>query len=114
VKPRHAAALALVGWYLLSPIVQRFGRRASGPADAAGYAAKVLGSGRAFDNAQSCNTAQAKMNEKGRQLRVYMESGTGREVLKKYPDGGAQRRAILESEEFAKCVASDDLRLKSN
>jgi hypothetical protein len=86
VKLRHAAALALVGWYLMVPP-----QKPDGHLDASAPLSKWK-IGAAFDNgdAQKCNEMIAVMEAHGLKLGVRRE---------------------IEEGSTAQCVSSDDPRL---
>ncbi len=97
MKPRHAAALALVGWYLMSPLVDQ-------------KAAKIVyeapltyweheGS---FDTAAEC---ERKRKENVRWIT---------NLTIKRTDTSPGSHLGLDSALAAKCIASDDPRLKGN
>jgi hypothetical protein len=100
MKLRHAAALALVGWYLLGP-PQR-GESANFDTDAPLSKWKVINS---FDNLGACE--QGRIIEQGRWYdRAARDTPGTKDAIK-----DAIMLILLDS---AKCVASDDPRLKSN
>jgi hypothetical protein len=83
MKLRHAAALALVGWYLMVPPSQRGGVSLDAP----------LRSWRSFgnyDTARDCEDDHLELAEKSKQA-----TPSGHLIV-----------------ELAQCIASDDLRLK--
>jgi hypothetical protein len=91
MKPRHAAALALVGWYLLSPVspsensgyLGRLQDRLFGPASIPPMSEwKQLG---AFDTAEKCEAAK-----------IQAEKSAEEQIAQSV------------------CIASDDPRLKRN
>ncbi|SRR5216684_4712508 len=82
MKTRHAAALALVGWYLMVP-------RSSG-SEAVLYSWSILHS---YDTAQACEAAREKSRE---------------EAEASLPPGALKSRLT----DLSICVASDDPRLK--
>jgi len=96
IKLRHAAALALVGWYLLAP-----------PLDLSSYSVQlksplanwqIMAS---FDTASACEDSRLTMSEKTRPwLNV--------------PDHGQRDFLTASQYAMAHCVASDDPRLKGN
>jgi hypothetical protein len=103
MNPRHATALALLGWYLMTPPL-----RAGKPmgADAIGPEAPLrlcqnMGS---FDGAADCYQ--------------YMQFVTERHDAGKSADGGnlsADLKAEFQAEDsHAVCVATDDPNLKDN
>ena len=84
---RHAAALALVGWYLMSPPFDASLKKPDLDAPLAKWS--QIGS---FDTAQECNGQEAYNLKQAHAARV-----TG---------------LLLETDEAAQCIASDDPRLK--
>ena len=86
MKTRHAAALALVGWYLMLPPV-----REAGPPDLGAPLGKWGMLSPSFDSAKECEAYKLKLAEKV--------------VKERRPD-------YIRAD--AKCVASDDPRLKGN
>jgi len=89
VNLRHAAALALVGWYLVLPPISDGKPDTSAPLSS-------WEQWRSFDTAESCEQARDFKRE---QMKKYDEPKTG----------------ILWSEVFgvySKCISTDDQRLK--
>ncbi len=104
MKRRHAAALALVGWYLMMPPVYQNGKEVERDIDIGGGHLDetaplskwaIVGS---FDSAAECE----KNLLAGRDLSVMPEPN-----LKSQASQAIKRRW-----EFAACIASDDPRLK--
>jgi len=91
VNLRHAAALALVGWYLMVPIPGNDPI----PDPVATFSKWV--SIRSFDSAERC--------EDGRQNVIRL--GAGGPQLMSYPDQEVKKVLLL-----SQCVATDDPRLK--
>jgi len=101
MKARHAAALALVGWYLLTPPVMRKGQIVIGGRLFSEEAPLSLWNNQAsFDSATGCEAARhspesfhapASVDEKERR---WVEENFG---------------TLLQ---YAKCVSTDDPRLK--
>jgi hypothetical protein len=94
VNLRHAAALALVGWYLMYPPVTPAGKSLT---DAPLTEWK---SGASFDTAKDCETARAHMRKASKDLRNATPRG--------YQEG----LDFAESIGDGQCVATDDPRLK--
>ena len=90
MKQRHAAALALVGWYLMVPPTEDANR-----VDPSVPLPKwvVL---RAFDTADACNEAQDRPRYRTSRLNLQI------------PVASAASEAV----EFSQCIASDDPRLQ--
>jgi len=86
MKPRHAAALALVGWYLMTPPVYQRLRASPVPLS------KWVVNGR-FDSAKKCDEAATKHSA---------------ELVKQSPS------AAVEYADTYQCVSTDDPRLKGN
>jgi hypothetical protein len=98
---RHAAALVLLGWYLLVPSINPYG--GADPGDGGGQPCKVeydeLGAWRledSFDSADSCRSAKNNLAKK--------------------PATSSNRFDVCEAiaRRAARCIASDDPRLKAN
>lgn len=90
MKPRHAVALALVGWYLMVPPTKD-----ANQIDPSVPLPKwvVL---RAFDTADACNEAQDQLRYRVSRLNLRVPVAS----------------AASEAAEFSQCIASDDPRLK--
>ena len=89
MKVSHAAALALIGWYLLVPLPDR-------PA----APMKYWGHYGSFDTAKECEDAEMKILRESR--RADFKTPPGRYSDKEF------RQALKTSE----CIATDDPRLK--
>jgi hypothetical protein len=87
VKPRHAAALALVGWYLMMPPP-----KLNGEADLQ-WSLSEWASLQSFDTATECERAKKELQ------------------LKHSRPSSAHKVSVYE---MATCVATDDRRLKPN
>jgi hypothetical protein len=85
MRLRHAAALALVGWYLMVPPFQRGGVNLDAPL----RSWRLFGS---YDTAKDCEDDHLEMVEKSKHA-----APSGHLII-----------------ELAQCIASDDLRLKEN
>ena len=90
MKPRHAAALALVGWYLMVL-----------PTDNANHIDPLVPWPkwvvlRAFDTAAACDEAQDQLRYRVSRLNLRVPVAS----------------AASEAAEFSQCIASDDPRLK--
>ena len=88
---RHAAALALVGWYLMVPIP------GNDPIPTPAVTFSKWVNIRSFDSAERC--------ESGRQTIITV--GEGGPQLMGYPEQEVKKVLLL-----SQCVASDDPRLK--
>jgi hypothetical protein len=93
MKLRHAAALALVGWYLMAPpIAKNFQSVLQAPLSRWSIEA-------GFDSADACNQAKFAVTQ-------------GRAVSK-LPNLPANARATISTaHRMSQCIASDDPRLK--
>jgi hypothetical protein len=90
MKLRHAAALVLVGWYLMVPPTKD-----ANQIDPSVRLPKwvVL---RAFDTANACNEAQDQLRYRVSRLNLQIPVAS----------------AVSEAAEFSQCISSDDPRLK--
>ncbi len=98
MKSPHAAALALLGWYLmLAPIREAPGGRSYVDIEAPLNQWTVTG---AFDRADSCQQAKARGQREGKEQKFH-------------PAGGERELEKLLWIDFieAQCIASDDPRL---
>ena len=116
MKPRHAAALALVGWYLMAPHAYYDPKRAGkgysgwmrdGDADSSLSAWKLIGS---YDSAADCESTRAALQKSGGKHRHFQGQGAVGE--QREPE--AYKKVISDALERAACFASDDPRLKGN
>ena len=94
MKPRHAAALALVGWYLMLPPIERGGSGGQFwvPAN---EPLSMWSTDRTFNSEDECNSALADL----KQPRTY--------------SGNAEQAQDMQRQR-AICVSTDDPRLKGN
>jgi hypothetical protein len=90
MKPCHAAALALVGWYLMVPPTKD-----ANQIDPSVPLPKWVAL-RAFDTVDACNEAQDQLRYRVSRLNLQV------------PVASAASAAA----EFSQCIASDDRRLK--
>ncbi len=96
MKPRHAAALALVGWYLMMPPIPPKGSTPMVGVDAQAPLSKwTVSSG--FDTAAACHVAHGKLLDDAAKLGNPKEL----EVIR-------IQVAMADSQ----CIATDDPRLK--
>jgi hypothetical protein len=102
MKPRHAAALALVGWYLMSPLVDH-------KAEKLLYEAPLT----YWEHEGSFDTA-AECERKLRDNMRVMSNLTMSNLTMKSTDRSPGYNLGLNSALAAKCIASDDPRLKGN
>jgi hypothetical protein len=100
MNPRHAAALALVGWYLMSPPLSPDGKRVVGYAPLSEWQI-----GESFDSAAECEQALSDGIKANRKLAE--EVGNCRPV-----PGTTCDDVLLHDAALAKCIATDDPRLK--
>jgi hypothetical protein len=87
MKPRHAAALALVGWYLLVPV---------GDGSQPFRDWSHVGS---YDTAKECEDAQLE----------FVNGAKGPHFVQ---HGTMTRERVIEGFTLSECIASDDPRLK--
>lgn len=112
MKPRHAAALALVGWYLLAPVP---------PAKDRGYWGRlqdlIFGTSEhapvsqwnqlgVFDTAEKCHAAETE------QVNAALESFGQTLEEKGKSKAEIVYDAIIKGGDDSVCIASDDPRLK--
>jgi hypothetical protein len=100
MKPCHAAALALVGWYLMVPPYGSYHKPPLGRFTVytdAPLAEWTVDSG--YDKADECNKVQ----------QTFQARGAPDERKYKL---GSEYWAVVASLSFAQCIASDDPRLK--
>lgn len=91
MRPRHAAALALVGWYLMVPL--------SSPRDPISQWYQV----HSFDTAAQCN-AVLEWEMTDDYAKQSIKAGQNPEHVKVY----------VQALQNAKCISTDDPRLKGN
>ena len=91
MKPRHVAALALVGWYLMVPPVESGGR--------VNFEAPLSQWHRwgSYDTARECSVDESDLIDRGKRVR---EEHPQNEMTDMFTQ--------------AQCIASDDPRLKPN
>jgi hypothetical protein len=113
MKPRHAAALALVGWYLMTPPVMG---REDGHKPWPPVARWVVVED--FDSLAPCKLARDKMSNAAEQQFRYLrhEFLHGRqdtaELIDEFFDKYSRPLDLLVVKLDGECVASDDPRLK--
>jgi hypothetical protein len=107
MKPRHAAAPALVGWYLMLP---------PGFKSAAQLSKWEVQD--SFDTAMECTQGRGNLMKSFRKA-LEEEQVQEKEALEKLPKDTAVLeatppilRAYIREKYYARCVASDDPRLK--
>jgi len=99
MKPRHAAALALCGWYLLEPIPDHKTNKTLYEAPLAYW--ETEGS---FDRAVDC--------EQMRKGNVELMSNLRKKSFRPHTDQSPGSDLGLQGALAAKCIATDDPRLK--
>ena len=101
MKPRHAAALALVGWYLMSPLGTNpltKGRWFDKDAPLSTWYLE-----RSFDTAEGCDRArQKKCDEASSKIKTLSES---------HSIQASAHAQILAADKFNQCIETDDPRL---
>jgi hypothetical protein len=111
MKPRHAVALALVGWYLMVPPVADRAFELSQPRLIEGSAPlSDWDIRRAYDTADECEKANWEMRKPAmdgilKKLRANEKSLKGESSTERI------RRIDMARESSAKCIATDDPRL---
>ncbi len=105
MKPRHAAALALVGWYLMMPPFVRTGNEVYPDDDAPLSKWRMAGS---FDSAGACQ--QKKDDYIYHPCILVVPAGSVCPQNAIPPENAAERAADIE----ARCIGTDDPRLKGN
>ena len=95
MNPRHAAALALVGWYLITPPLSSDGKRVVGYAPLSGWSI-----GQSFDSATECEHARIE------------QVTSARYVAEKARDPDPSNSVLVLDASLGKCVATNDPRLK--
>jgi hypothetical protein len=104
MKPRHAAALALVGWYLMAPPLYKNGKHYIVVRDAPISHWKIDES---FDSAAEC---QQGILDNVRSMRnVAIAAGECSAT-----PGTECNSVLLKRSTLAECIATDDPRLKEN
>jgi hypothetical protein len=115
MKFHHAAALALAGWYLMVPTVER-----NKNGDWAVTATSQWNTLAVFDSAAECDRSQKYVLDRSRQelIRQYHATGTSSDSLVKSATAHATTTEALDRIEVivckleTSCIASDDPRLK--
>jgi hypothetical protein len=103
MKSRHAAALALVGWYLMTPPLNLAGVPDSGAPISSWH------NERSFDSARDCEEGKDTVLESRLEGAKRLEEIQ----IQKDPEGFAKYIRWTRSEFAAsKCIATDDPRLK--
>jgi hypothetical protein len=98
MKPRHAAALALVGWYLMIPPINR----TTGQAETfAPLSSGLWTMVEAYDTAEACEKSK----------RIMMDIVSHPDKHKDLDKDIEKARSMAP---FVKCIATDDPRLKGN
>jgi hypothetical protein len=113
MKPRHATALALVGWYLMVPPQLVVGGRVLSYDLNAPFSKWEQGG--SFDSAEECNRGWAQHLDLANNL---ANAPTSEHDLRKYGVTRKQDKVFsyvqIEAARMARCIASDDPRLKGN
>ena len=117
MKPRHAAALALVGWYLMVPPPgppRSTGANTAPPNDTAPFNQWTIRN--SYDSAQACEAAQKKnLDTATTNMDKQHHLAEQRQGLS--PDNFAGQEFLvadqLEYATEALCISTDDPRLKS-
>jgi hypothetical protein len=98
LKPRHAAALALVGWYLITPPV-------TGNSDA-DMGVKIGAPFSEWDIVDSYDTAAQSRDGLSGNVKSFEHEQWSATVAER------DRKAIITAAQSARCIATDDPRLK--
>jgi hypothetical protein len=112
MKPRHAAALALVGWYWLAPPLTFTASREGPSGKLADGVATYLPLNhwdniRAFDHAEECEKARSDMLDSIMGSAARAEKNAQLRVARKRAN-----KAVWAEWDLSVCIASDDPRLK--
>jgi hypothetical protein len=103
MKPRHAAALALVGWYLMMPPTPQDPSLLADPTPSL----SVWFLKQSFDTAKECeHTRRAEDHEAEREMHDIAKARAIETEI--------ERVQILMQSIFSQCIATDDPRLNSN
>jgi hypothetical protein len=109
MKLRHAAALALIGWYLMMPPLDDVHNPVSGAP------LSTWVQGRSFDSSDDCKMTLSALRQRVANLTPEQQRQLEQEGTAEYGHGPhgtfAQFRARVELEQ---CIAADDARLKGN
>jgi hypothetical protein len=106
MKPRHAAALALVGWYLIVPPNSKVPHSVDSTAPISRW--RIITD---FESADSCNQALTELKNKNGDPAKLDRTGRLRRFQRVQPADPELGRARVD---HAACIASDDPRLKGN
>ena len=117
MKPRHAAALALVGWYLMVPPPgppRSTGASTAPPNDSAKLNQWTIQ--KSYDSAQACDAAKQKsLDTATTNMDKQKDLAERRQGL--WPDNFQDQKFLVADQlEYARealCVSTDDPRLKS-
>jgi hypothetical protein len=102
MKPRHAAALAIVGWYLLMPPITMEGDKAN--VDGSVPLSQWDRGDRVYDTESACEEMRAKLSAIAESHKNWI--GRSGSVA------AANDRYVLLTNQ--RCIATDDPRLKGN
>lgn len=100
MKPRHAAALVLVGWYLMLPPIG-----ANDSPDPSLPLPQGWSIYRSFDTASECENAKSEYGDKASKKLGKIKKGTD-----EYTYWHIYGPGLI----FSQCIATDDPRLKGN
>jgi hypothetical protein len=103
LNSRHAAALALVGWYLMMPPDSKVPHSVDSEAPLSHWITVAT-----FDAPESCEKALAELQNKSQDPIELDKTGKLRRLQKRGPDPALGRARAIN----AGCVDSDDSRLK--
>jgi hypothetical protein len=109
VNARHAAALALVGWYLIIPPWNGANRQTNQPAPEAPLSNWQIM--RSYADAKSCERERSKWAAGEGHWIEYSESGTAKNT-EQVPNAEVQH-SLRTLGTYAQCIETDDPRLKS-
>ena len=101
MKPRHAAALALVGWYLMVPPLGESDSTKGWVDFGAPLATWFLS--KSFDTAKECEDARGK---------IYVDASREERKIPLFKLRTSPRLPVLIQDMFNTCIASNDPRLK--
>jgi hypothetical protein len=106
MKPRHAAALALVGWYLMVPPDSTVPHSVDSAAPISRWSIITN-----FESADTCKQALTELQNKNGDPAKLDATGRLRRFQKRQPADPALARARVD---HTACIATDDPRLKGN
>src|SRR5271170_7451574 len=119
MKPRHAAALALVGWYLMvPPMAQEEDWQPGGPPTTASLSEWFIW--KSFDAADACEKAKdalfwrASVNGSNDYHRWLAGRASSNDLLDEWASTYSTSSALHNAYRQSRCIATDDPRLKGN